>query len=50
MKCKKTHRVVLGDTMTTKLIRMTAENLNPKEQILLNKASLRSCELDDLLQ
>lgn len=47
---KKTNQVVLGDTITTKLIRMTADNLNQKEQILLNKSALLSCELDDLLK
>lgn len=47
---KKTNRVMLGDTITTKLIRMTADNLNPKEQIVLNKSALLSCELDDLLK
>jgi len=29
---------------------MTADNLNRNEQILLNKAALLSCELDDLLK
>ena len=41
---------MLGDSITTKIIRMTAENLNPKEQILLNKSSLINCELDTLLK
>ncbi len=47
---KKTNRVMLGDSIMTKVIRMTADNLNPKEQILLNKSALLSCELDDLLK
>ncbi len=47
---KKTKRVMLGDTIATKLIRMTADKLNPKEQIVLNKSALLSCELDDLLK
>lgn len=47
---KKTNRIILGDTITTKLIRMTADKLNPKEQIVLNKSALLSCELDDLLK
>jgi hypothetical protein len=47
---KKTNKVVLGDSITTKVIRMTAENLNQKEQIVLNKSTLLSCELDDLLK
>lgn len=46
---KKTNRIMLGGTITTKLIRMTAHNLNQKEQIVLNKSALLSCELDDLL-
>lgn len=47
---KKTNHLMLGDTITTKLIRMTADNLNQKEQIVLNKSALLSCELDDLLK
>ena len=47
---KKTNRIILGDTITTKLIRMSADNLNQKEQIVLNKSALLSCELDDLLK
>lgn len=47
---KKTNRIMLGDSITTKVIRMTADNLNQKEQIVLNKSTLLSCELDDLLK
>lgn len=47
---KKTNRVMLRDTIITKVIRMTADNLNQKEQIMLNKSALLSCELDDLLK
>lgn len=47
---QKTNRIVLGDGITTKVIRMTADNLNQKEQIVLNKSALISCELDDLLK
>jgi hypothetical protein len=47
---KKTNGVMLGDTIITKLIRMTADNLNQKEQIVLNKSALLSCELDDLVK
>jgi len=47
---KKTNRIILGDSITTKVIRMTADNLNQKEQIVLNKSALLSCELDDLLK
>src|SRR3989338_7815406 len=47
---RRTNRVIVGDSIVTKVIRMTAENLNPKEQILLNKSALESRELDDLLK
>ncbi|MBI4426614.1 MAG: nucleotidyl transferase AbiEii/AbiGii toxin family protein [Candidatus Kerfeldbacteria bacterium] len=47
---RKTNRVVLGDTIITKVIRMTTDKLNQKEQIVLNKSALLSCELDDLLK
>jgi len=47
---KKTNRVILGDGITAKIIRMTADDFNPKEQIVLNKSTLLSCELDDLLK
>lgn len=47
---KKTNRIMLGDHIDTKVIRMTAENLNQKEEIVLNKSALLSCELDDLLK
>jgi|SRR5680860_149598 len=47
---KKTNRVMLGNNINTKLIRMTADNLNQKEQIVLNKSALESCELDNLFK
>src|SRR3972149_12341099 len=47
---RKTNKVMLGDSISTKVIRMTADNLNQKEQIVLNKSALLSCELDDLLK
>lgn len=47
---EKTNGVILGDSIITKVIRMTADNLNQKEQIVLNKSALLSCELDDLLK
>lgn len=47
---KKTNKAMLGDVIQTKVIRMTADNLNQKEQIVLNKSTLLSCELDDLLK
>lgn len=47
---KKTNRTMIGESIVTKIIRMTADNLNQKEQIVLNKSALLSCELDDLLK
>ena len=47
---KKVNNIMLGDAIITKVIRMTADNLNQKEQIVLNKSALLSCELDDLLK
>lgn len=47
---KKTSRIMLGRSIDTKLIRMTANHLNQKEQIVLNKSALLSCELEDLLK
>lgn len=47
---KKVNQIMLGDSIITKVIRTTAENLNQKEQIVLNKSTLLSCELDDLLK
>jgi len=47
---KKTNNIILGDTIQTKFIRMTADNLNQKEQIVLNRSALLSCELEDLMK
>ena len=47
---KKINRIMLGDSITTKVVRMTADKLNQKEQIVLNKSALLSRELDDLLK
>ncbi|MFA6601358.1 MAG: nucleotidyl transferase AbiEii/AbiGii toxin family protein [Candidatus Paceibacterota bacterium] len=47
---KKTNKIVLGDKLVTKTIRMTADNLNLAKQILLNMTALLSCELDDLMK
>lgn len=47
---KKNNKIMLGDSITTKVIRMTADRLNLKEQIVLRKSALLSCELDDLLK
>jgi hypothetical protein len=47
---KKTKKIMFGDSIITKVVRMTADNLNYKEQIVLTKNALLSCELDDLLK
>lgn len=47
---KKTNRVMIGDIIATKLIRMTADNLNRNEQIVLTPSALISCDLEDLLK
>lgn len=47
---KKINNELVGDTLTTKLIRVTADNLNQKEQIVLRKEDLIRCEFDDLLK
>ena len=47
---EKTKRIMFGRSIDTKIIRMTAKNLNQKEQIVLNKSALLSCELEDLLK
>lgn len=47
---KKVNQIMLGDSITTKVIRTTANKLNQKEQIVLNKSALLSCDLDDLLK
>ena len=47
---KKTNQVMLGRQFATKVIRMTADNFNPREQIILSPSALLSCELEDLLQ
>ncbi|MCX6754059.1 MAG: nucleotidyl transferase AbiEii/AbiGii toxin family protein [Candidatus Nomurabacteria bacterium] len=47
---KKTKKIMFGDIIITKVVRLTADNLNYKEQIVLTKSALLSCELDDLLK
>ena len=47
---KKTNKETLSMTIETKLIRMTANNLNRNEQIVLTKSALEACDLDDLLK
>lgn len=47
---EKTNRIVLGNVIATKVIRMTTDNFNQKEEIVLNKSALLSCQLDDLLK
>ena len=47
---EKTNRIMFSGSINTKLIRMTANSLNQKEQIVLTKSALQSCELEDLLK
>jgi len=47
---KKVNYEIVGDTLTTKLIRVSADNLNQKEQIVLRKEDLMRCDFDDLLK
>jgi hypothetical protein len=47
---KKTNHVILGDSIKTKLLRTTTTNLNQKEQIVLTRSALLSCDLDDLFK
>jgi predicted metalloendopeptidase len=47
---KKTRREMLRDVIRTKIIRMTADNLNQAEQIVLDRSALVACDLDDLLK
>ena len=47
---KKVNYELVGDTLSTKLIRATADNLNQKEQILLRKEDLTRCDFEDLLK
>ena len=47
---KKINYEIVGDTLTTKLIRITADNLNQKEEIILRKEDLIRCDFDDLLK
>ncbi|MDO8555005.1 MAG: nucleotidyl transferase AbiEii/AbiGii toxin family protein [bacterium] len=47
---KRTKGIMVGDNISTKVIKMRAVNLNLKEHTLLNKSALLSCELDDLLK
>lgn len=46
---KKSGGVLLGNGMRTKLIRLTADHLNHNEEIFLDRSTLLSCELEDLL-
>lgn len=46
----RTNRIMLGDEIVTKIIRMTADKFNQKEEIVLTTSALLTCELDDLLK
>ena len=47
---KKVSHEFVGDTLTTKLIRVTSDNLNQKEQIILRKEDLTEGDFDDWLK
>ncbi|MFH1564633.1 MAG: hypothetical protein ABIC82_02160 [bacterium] len=47
---KNANNIMLGNEITTKTIRMKADNFNRKEQIVLNRSALLSCELEDLMK
>ncbi len=47
---KKTNRIMLGREIATKVVRMTAQNFNPREQIILNPSTLLTCAFEDLLK
>ena len=47
---KKINHELVGDTLTTKLIRINADNLNQKEQIILRKEDLTEGDFDDWLK
>ena len=47
---KKINYELVGDTLSTKLIRVTADNLNQKEQIVLRKEDLTEGDFDDWLR
>ena len=47
---KKVNYEIVGDTLTTKLVRVSANNLNQKEQIVLRKEDLIRCDFEDLLK
>lgn len=47
---KKINYELVGDTLTTKLIRVSTDNLNQKEQIVLRKEDLTGGDLDDWLK
>lgn len=47
---KKVNYEIVGDTLTTKLIRVTADSLNQEEQIVLRKEDLTEGDFDDWLK
>lgn len=47
---KKVNNELVGNNLTTKLIRITTDDLNPKEQIVLRKEDLKKIDFDDLLK
>jgi hypothetical protein len=47
---KKTKREVVGRTISTKLLRVTATNFNPVAQMIVTKSFLLNAEFDDLMK
>jgi len=47
---KKSKNEFIGDFIETKLIRMTGDKLNIRDQIMLSPSALKSCELEDLMK
>lgn len=47
---EKANRTIFGNEIVTKVIRMTADKFNQKEEIVLNRSAMLSSELDDLLK
>ena len=47
---KETNRIVLGKGIITRLIRMTADNLDHQDQVMIDRSALLSCGLKDLMK
>lgn len=47
---KKTNNYIIGNILKTKRIRITADNLNRRQEIVLNSKNLISCDLESLIK